>query len=567
MLGPILPWPNKSIYSAHILYMIHQLSSFSILNCRNKRNRADMTKHQTLAAQHQKAQINTIANPSSSWSYTIRNLISLKKPKDAILTYTHTRRTGNTTILSVIPLVIKACASLSMLSLGSSFHSDIIKSGAEHDVMVGTSLLGMYAKCRDTTSARKLFDNMPHRNAVSWNAMIGGYMRNGETQLASSLFGSAPEKTSVTWNEMIDGYSRNGDIPMARETFDRMPENLKNVVTWTIMVNGYATNGNMEAADELFKGMGKTNFYVFSVMITGYFKKGDFKKARGIFDRMGSRNLVNWNSLISGYAQNGMCEEVFEAFKRMRAEGFDPDEVTVTSVLSACAQLGMLDIGKEIHDIIRNNRIKQNEFVLNGLIDMYAKCGDLENAYLVFESMPVKNTASWNSLIMGFAIHGRFRESIVIFEKMEGSGVNLDSVTFLSFLSACAHGGLVDMGLESFSKMVDKYRIEPNIKHYGCLVDMLGRAGKLEDAFNVVKSMPMGPNDTVLGAMLGACRIHSDPVMAENVIKFVGKLDSHYVLLSNIYAESEKWEMAEGARVVFSARGTEKTPGCSALMV
>ncbi|GFP80218.1 pentatricopeptide repeat-containing protein at3g21470 [Phtheirospermum japonicum] len=338
--------------------------------------------------------------------------------------------------------------------------------------MVGTSLLDMYAKCCDTASARKVFDNMPHRNAVSWNAMIAGY-----------------------------------------------------------------------------------------------FKKGDFAKARGIFDRMGSRNLVNWNSLISGYAQNGMCEEAFEAFKRMRVEGFDPDEVTVTSVLSACGQSGMLDVGKEIHNIIRNKRIKLNEFVLNGLIDMYAKCGDLENAKLVFESMPVKNTASWNSLITGFAIHGRIRESIAIFEKMEDSGVNLDSVTFLSILSACAHGGFVETGLETFSKMVDKYGIEPNVKHYGCLVDLLGRAGKLEDAFSVVKGMPMGPNDTVLGAMLGACRIHSDTVMAENVIKLVGQLDSHYVLLSNIYAESERWEMAEAARVVFSARGIEKTPGCSALMI
>ncbi|KAK6115639.1 hypothetical protein DH2020_007908 [Rehmannia glutinosa] len=539
----------------------------------------NLTKSQTLGTQYEnqnhKTQRNnskSTENPASSWSYSIRNFISQKKPKAAILIYTRNRGNGGI-VISAIPLVLKACASLSMLVFGKVLHSEIVKSGVESDVMVGTSLVDMYGKCHDIVSSRKVFDDMPERNVVSWNAMIGGYMRNGDTRLASVLFENMPGKTSVTWNEMIDGYARNGDMAMARRAFESVPEDLKNVVTWTVMVNGYVSNGDMEAAREVFEGMKVRNFFVWSVMITGYFKKGDAVKAREIFDGMSLRNLVNWNSLISGYAQNGMCEEVFDSFTRMQGEGFEPDEVTLTSVLSACAQSGMLDIGKEIHEIIRTKNIELNEFVLNGLVDMYAKCGDLGNARLIFEEILVKNSATWNSLITGFAIHGQSREAIEFFGKMEESGVKPDAVTFLSVLSACAHGGFVDVGLEAFSKM-EKYGLKPNIKHYGCLVDMLGRAGKLQDAFNVVKGMPIAPNDTVLGALLGACRIHSDTIMAENVLELIGKLnsqhgshdDAHYVLLSNIYAASERWEMAEGARVVFSARGSEKTPGCSVLM-
>ncbi|KAI3460513.1 hypothetical protein Pfo_017176 [Paulownia fortunei] len=536
------------------------------------------TKSQTLETQHennnrtQRSLSTSTEKTSSSWSYSIRNCISQKKPKAAILIYTRNRGNGSI-VISAIPLVLKACASLSMLSFGKVLHSEIVKSGVECDVMVGTSLVDMYGKCQDIVSSRKMFDHMPERNVVTWNAMIGGYMRNGNTRLASVLFDNIAGKTSVTWNEMIDGYVRNGDMVMARRLFESVPEGLKNVVTWTVMVDGYASNQDMEAAREVFERMRVRNFYVWSVMITGYFKKGDVVKAREIFDGMSLRNLVNWNSLISGYAQNGMSNEAFDAFTRMQGEGFEPDEVTFASVLSACAQSGMLDIGKEIHEIILKKRIELNEFVLNGLVDMYAKCGDLGNARLIFEGMSVKNSATWNSLITGFSIHGQCREAIEFFSRMEESGVKPDGVTFLSVLSACAHGGLVEEGLEAFSKM-DKYGLKPNIKHYGCLVDLLGRAGKLKDALNLVKGMPMAPNDTVLGALLGACRIYSDTIMAENVLELVSKLnsyhsshdDAHYVLLSNIYAASDRWEMAEGVRVVFSARGSEKTPGCSVLM-
>ncbi|XP_042048166.1 pentatricopeptide repeat-containing protein At3g21470-like [Salvia splendens] len=193
------------------------------------------------------------------------------------------------------------------------------------------------------------------------------------------------KRTTVTWNTMIAAYARNGDMATARLVFDAVPEGLKTVVTWTVMVSMYASNGNMEAVREVFENMGARNFYVWLVMITGYFNRGNVVKARELFDGMSLRNLVIWNSLISGYAHNGMFSEVMGAFTRMQEDGFEPDEFTLVSVLSACTLAGMLDIGREIHERLLNSRIELNEFVVNSLVDLCAKCGDLGNARLVFE--------------------------------------------------------------------------------------------------------------------------------------------------------------------------------------
>ncbi|XP_019230652.1 PREDICTED: pentatricopeptide repeat-containing protein At3g21470 [Nicotiana attenuata] len=517
--------------------------------------------------------LNNITNPLTNWAYNIKNCVYQGKFKEALLIYNHNRVNGSL-MVGAVPLVLKACTALSMLSLGKAFHAESVKSGFDCNVMVGTALLDMYGKCGEIWSARKVFDYMPERNVITWNAMIGGHMKGGDTKTAILLFENMYEKTIVTWNQMIDGYARNGAMVMARRFFNRVPDELRNVVTWSVMVDGYASNGDMDAARELFEIMPRRNFYVWSSMVSGYFKKGDVKSAKAIFDRMTMKNLVNWNSLICGYTQNGCCEEALEAFSKMQDEGFEPDEVTVVSVLSACAQLALLDVGKEVHEMIVRKGIELNQFVLNGLVDMYAKCGDLSNGRLIFEGMSVKNDAAWNSLISGYATHGHCVEAINFFERMKSSGVKPNDITFLSVLSACAHGGFVEEGLEIFSGM-EKYGLKASIKHYGCLVDLLGRAGRLTEACDLIKGMPVTPNDTVLGALLGACRVHSDTDVVENVLKEVKNLssscnssvDAHYVILSNLYAASERWEKAERMRFALSNKGSQKTPGCSVVML
>ncbi|KAJ4846559.1 hypothetical protein Tsubulata_013793 [Turnera subulata] len=517
-------------------------------------------------------------NPSKkpSWSWLLRKHLSQGSHREALVLFNRYRGTRSRSfcILGSLPLVLKACASAPVIQYGQSLHAEAIKNGLDSDVVTGTSLLRMYWRCGDISDSRKLFDYMPQRNVVSWNVMLGGYIRNGDMTSASLLLKEMPMTSSVTWNQMIHGFALHGDLVTARRLFDQVPPELKNVVTWTVMVDGYASKGDMAAAKELFYEMPERNFFVWSSMISGYSKIGDVESARGIFDQVLVRNGVIWNSLICGYAQNGFSEDALEAFGKMQDEGFEPDEVTVVSVLSACAQLGLLHLGKDIHRMIYRKGIVCNEFVSNALVDMYAKCGDLTNARLIFEGMACKNTACWNSMISGFGIHGRSKEALDFFKRMEEFDVKPDEMTFLSVLSACAHGGFVDEGLETFSKM-ERYGLVRSIKHYGCVVDLLGRAGRLKDAYQLINTMPMKPNGAVLGAFLAACRIHIDIGMTEQITKAVSKsedgMDSDnaflYALLSNVHAASDSWEMAEKMRMIIGNKGLRKTSGRSSVML
>ncbi|XP_027337227.1 pentatricopeptide repeat-containing protein At3g21470 [Abrus precatorius] len=510
----------------------------------------------------------TWRNNPSHWSHSIRNHIEKGSCLGALVVYNQIRHVVCDS--TVVPLLLKVCASLRFLNYVKALHAESIKAGSDTDMFIETALLGAYAKCGVVRDARYLFDSMPERNVVTWNAMISGYLRNGDTESASLLFEEMPWKTQVTWSQMIRGFARNGDVDTARKLFDRVPHEVKDVVTWTVMVDGYARKGDMEAAREIFEVMPERNCFAWSSMVFGYFKKGNVTEAENVFNQVPVQNLEIWNSMIAGYVQNGFGEKALEAFEEMGVEGFEPDEFTVVSVLSACAQLGRLDVGKQIHYMIKHKGITVNQFVLSGLVDMYAKCGDLVNARSVFEGYTERNIFCWNAMISGFAINGKCREVLEFFGRMEDSSMRPDAVTFLTVLSACGHEGLVREALEVISKM-RACGVEIGIKHYGCMVDLLGRAGRLKDAYDLIKRMPTKSNDTVLGAMLGACRIHSDMKMAEQVMKLVGSdsatgVNSHNVLLSNIYAASEKWEKAERMRRVMEVGGSQKTPGCSSLV-
>ncbi|KAL6984354.1 hypothetical protein U1Q18_017732, partial [Sarracenia purpurea var. burkii] len=558
---------------------LHQISQETTINQTHQQTQSSHQKHPNpnlsipISIQ-QTGFCPTKSAPSpSNWSHRIRYCISRGDHREALLFYSRTRRTG-IYHLGALPLLLKACASLSLLNHGKALHAESVKVGIESGVMVGTSLVDMYGKCGDIVGSRKVFDNVSERNVVTWNAMIGGYMATDDTKSASVLFEQMSTRSAVTWIEMIDGFGRRGDTVTARQLFDQVPLEMRTVVTWTVMVDGYCRNGEMGAAREVFEKMPIRNFFVWSSMISGYCKTGDVQAAKDIFERIPERNLVNWNSIISGLAQNGFFEEALDDFRKMRSEGFEPNEVTMAGVLSACAQLGLLDAGKEIHQMIVHKRIKLNQFLLNGLIDMYGKCGDLSNARLIFEKISNRNDACWNSMISSYAIHGQCQEALELFGKMEQSTEKPNDITFLSVLSACAHGGSVEEGLETFSK-IKKHGLTARIKHYGCLIDLLGRAGRIREAYDLIKMMPMKPNDTVWGALLGACRIYSDTDMADRVLEEIGRdsepgssYDSqNYVTLSNIYAASDSWERAQRMRTVMLIKGFQKAPGHSSFML
>ncbi|CAN6884531.1 unnamed protein product [Brassica oleracea var. botrytis] len=504
-------------------------------------------------------------------SNLMRKHISKGSPKQALLLYEAIRRKG-VFFPGWIPLLLKACACVPNFVLGKQLHSESIKFGIHSDVMVRTSLIKMYSQSGCIVSARNVFDEMLERNVATWNAMIGGYMWNGDALSATRLFGEIiGSGNEVTWIVMMKGYVKRNETEKARDLFERMPLEMKSVKAWAVMLGGYVSNREMEAARMFFEEIPEKNSFVWSLMISGYFRAGDVDEASGVFNRVKVRDLVIWNSLITGYAQNGYSDGAIDAFYKMQGEGFEPDAVTVSSVLSACAQSCRLDVGREVHSLINRIGIELNEFVSNALIDMYAKCGDLENATSVFESLSVRSVACWNSMISCLAIHGKGGEALEMFRTMD---TKPDEITFLAALSACVHGGFLVDGLKIFLEMKNR-DVKPNVKHFGCLVHLLGRSGKLKEAYGLVREMPVKPNDTVLGALLGACKVHMDTEMAEQVMKIIetagsvinGDSENHLVLISNLYAHAESWQTAETLRVEMEKRGLEKSTGLSSLVL
>ncbi|XP_031473859.1 pentatricopeptide repeat-containing protein At3g21470-like [Nymphaea colorata] len=506
----------------------------------------------------------------SRWAALIQGYVNNKSYRNALLVFAE-KQSLNLRVShhAIIPLVLKACAALSFAFSGKTIHGDLLKSGTGCNLYIQTALVDMYSKCKFLVDARRIFDEMSQRSVVSWNAMIGGYAKNGDMGSALELFELMPERSSVSWTEMIDGYARIGETAMARKLFDQMPEK-KSVITWTAMVNGYARNGEMEAAREIFEEMPERNFFAWSSMVFGYCKCGNVIEAKLLFGRMEERNLVNWNTLLAGLTQNGWCEQALDVFQEMRASGVKPDGVSVASALSACAQLGSLEMGKEIHLLVEQIGVRLNQFVSNALIDMYAKCGDITKARQLFNEAPEKNEVCWNSMISGVAIHGHVEEVLELFGQMRLQEVEPNRLTYLAVLSACAHAGYVQEGMELFASMHKNHKITAGIEHYGCMVDLLGRAGLLEEAYEFINSMPMKPNSVIWGAMLGACRVHMNMGLAQKVVEKVTTEqcgdDARYVLLSNLYAASAQWEDAEKMRIMMAKNQIEKVPGHSSIM-
>ncbi|OEL13942.1 Pentatricopeptide repeat-containing protein [Dichanthelium oligosanthes] len=510
------------------------------------------------------------------WAHLLREYASRSSSlREAALVYARNlpRLTHHRPLLPVLlKAVAAATTSRAEHGLGKSLHAEALKSAFASDLLVGTTLVSMYCKCGALADARRAFDEMPDRNVVSYNALLSGYAAAGDMDGALALFGGMPSCTAVTWATLIRGFAEKGDMAEAQRWFDATPPGMRTVVTWTVVVHGYVAAGDMETAWEVFDRMPARNAFVWSSMVTGYFKAGDAEAAQAVFDRIPRPNLVNWNALIAGYAQIGCSEKALQAFHSMLEERIKPDEFTMVSLLSACAQLGSLERGKKVHDFINRKHIRKNHFVMNGLVDMYAKCGDLAYARYIFDNMRWKNTECWNTMISALASHGRCDEALQLFFTMELSEQKPNEITLLAVLGACTHGGFVDEGLRIFNKF-DAYGVEVGVEHYGCLVDLLGRSGKLKESYGIVKNMPEEPNEVIWGSLLGACRVHGNTEMSRLVSDEIHRLhsgrtssnDAEYIMLSNIMAASERWEQAEQMRRKMAHHGIEKTPGCSSV--
>eukprot|EP01018_Ginkgo_biloba_P029281 Gb_13717 [translate_table: standard] len=435
----------------------------------------------------------------------------------------------------------------------------------DRNVVSWTAMVSGYAQNGRIDDARRLFDKMPEKNVVSWTVMITEYVQNGRLEDARQLFDQMPVRNSYSWNTMIAGYAQNHRVDCARELFDRMPK--RNVISWTAMIAGYAQNGKIKDARQLFDRIPKRDVVSWNAIITGYFQNGKIDEARQLFDRMPERNVVSWNAIIAGYVQNGYGEEALKVFAEMLRSGSKPKQSTFTSILSTCASLAAMQLGKQVHKHITKMGFDSEMLLGNALITMYAKCGSIYDARQVFDKMPVRDKVSWTTTIVGYTQHGRSEEALQLFEEMKHSGMKPDHITFVGVLSACSHAGLVYEGRCFFSSMSRDYCIQPTMEHYACMVDLLGRCGRVDEAEDIINNMPFDPDAVMWGALLGACRIHGKVDLGERAAEKLFELEPQnaatYVLLSNIYAAAGRWDDVAAVRMKMKNRGVTKQPGCS----
>lgn len=438
------------------------------------------------------------------------------------------------------PVLLKVCSGHCSFQLVQMIHTHIIKFGFCADIFVPNSLIDSYCKCGviGVDSARKLFMFMEDRDIVSWNSMINGLVKGGELIEARNMFDEMPERDIVSWNIILDGYVKARDMNAAFSLFEKMSE--RNVVSWSTMVLGYTKSGEMEMA-------------------------------RLLFDKMPVKNLVSWTIMISGYAEKGFTNEAISLYNEMESAGLQLDDGTIISILAACSESGLLELGTRVRSSIVAAGFRCSIAVNNALIDMYSKCGCVKKALAVFLGMPERDLVSWNTIIRGLAMHGDGNTALKLVSRMKQEGFRPDKITFIGMLCACTHMGFVDRGLEYFYSMERDYGIVPQIEHYGCLIDLLGRGGRLKEALEVVQNMPMEPNAVIWGTLLGACRLHFPLEMAEEVLKHSVKHNAtdagSFSILSNIYAAAGDWVNVANVRRTMKNIGVHKPSGASTLAV
>lgn len=402
----------------------------------------------------------------------------------------------------------------------------------------------MYCKCSIVGDAYKVFDENPQARSltVCFNALISGYTSNSQISGAIMLFCRMRE-SGVSYNAV----TMLGLIPVCTlSTHLRFGMTLHNCNV------KYGLEGDLSVAN---------------CLLTMYVRCGPIELARKFFDDMPEKGLISWNAMISGYAQNGLATNVLDLYHKMELYGLCPDPVTLVGVLSSCAHLGVRSDGSEVHKRIESSGFGSNPFLKNALINMYSRCGNLVKASEIFDDMREKSIVSWTAIIGGYGMHGQGEVAVQLFDKMIKNGIQPDGAAFVSILSACSHTGLTDKGLEYFAIMDRKYGLQPGREHYTCMVDLLGRAGRLKEAQELIKSMPVKPDGAIWGALLGACKIHRNVELAEmafeRVIEFEPTNIGYYVLLSNIYSEANNLEGVLRVRVMMRERHLKKEPGCS----
>ncbi|KAL6528090.1 Pentatricopeptide repeat-containing protein [Orobanche hederae] len=475
---------------------------------------------------------------------------------------------------------LSACAGLRDVVMGTQIHASLAKSRFLLDVYMGSALVDMYAKCGDVDCAEMAFDGMRERNTVSWNSMITCYEQNGPASEALKVFlkmmGCGFQPDEMTLASVVSACASLSAVKEGRAVHARVVKCDKfcnDLVISNALVNMYAKCRKVKEARWIFDRMPIRNVVSETSMVSGYAKAASVETARNMFCKMVERNVVSWNALIAGYTQNGDNEEALRLFLHLKRESMWPTHYTFGNILNACANLADLKLGQQAHSHVLKQGLRfqhgpeSDVFVGNSVIDMYMKCGSIEDGSKVFKTMIERDVVSFNAMIVGLAQNGRGCEALELFRQMLESGEIPDDVTMIGVLCACSHSGLVEEGRHYFDSMRKEYRLEPQKDHYTCMVDLLGRAGMLIEAKELIISMPVPPDGVVWGSLLAACKVHRNidlgNFVAEKLLEIDPNSSGPYVLLSNMYAEVGKWSDVTRVRRRMRRHRAVKQPGGS----
>nr|XP_043614438.1 pentatricopeptide repeat-containing protein At1g34160 [Erigeron canadensis] len=392
---------------------------------------------------------------------------------------------------------------------------------------------------------------------------------------ALHIFHHIPSPITNDWNAVIRGHAQSHQ-PLHAVTFYRhglrlltcKPDALTCSFTLKACARALASDEGTQLHSQVIRFGFVADVLLQTTLLDVYAKSGFLDNACKLFDEMSVRDVTCWNAIIAGLAQGNRPQEALELFKRMRGVGFEPNEVTVLGALSACAQLGTVQEGENVYEYIKSRKLDMNEQVCNVVIDMFGKCGYVGMAYRVFNDMRCKKTlVTWNTMIMVLGMNGEGVEALQVFDSMSQEGFSPDNVSYLAALCACNHAGMVDDGVKLFETMLKDGSVIPNIKHYGTMVDLLGRSGRLKEAYDIINSIPITPDVVLWQTLLGACKTYRNVEMAEKasrkLVEMGSRSDGDFVLLSNVYASQRRWKDVGQVRKTMRDNEVKKVPGFS----
>nr|GMD58770.1 pentatricopeptide repeat-containing protein At4g21300-like [Ipomoea batatas] len=487
--------------------------------------------------------VNTRTRSIGSWNALIGGYLRLGQSLEALELFVQMMTENHKPDLIAIANGLSSCGDRQYLRGGKSLHAYILRAGYKLDLVATTTLIDMYSKCNCVIQAEAVFDRTEHKDVVLFNVMIAGYLQNRLPNQAVKLF------YEMLWM---------GFQP-----------NISTIISVLSAVSDLkdAIQGNGIHGFLLKRGL-QSNTELANQLVEMYARCRLIKSARQVFDRIEYKDVVSWTSAIIGHVNNGEAEEAVLLFHLMQREKINPDSITLVGLLQSIAQLGCLSFVRETHGRVHQLlSVQKDTHLVNSLIIAYSRCGDLSAARLLFECMPERDLASWNTMISAYGAHGDCVQAINLFNQMRKDEIEPDNYTFTSLLSACSHSGSLAEGLSIFRLMIEEHTVVPTDEHFGCMVDLLSRGGRLEEAYHLLNHAPLRENASALGAFLASCMVHRNAKMGETAGRQLLDLEpgnpSAYGLVSNLYAGQEKWEDVAQMETMAKEKGLKRVSGRS----